>query len=130
MLYSGRDSKLSEHGTSPRVAMNLVNAGAMAGGMWSGGSAGHGLGETTRPILGSESCAESWPHPGALRSKEIMEEDIFEVTPVATLAATTALFLELTALLHKRGAISAGELGRNLLAASTEAGAEENARCV
>jgi len=59
-----------------------------------------------------------------------MEEDIFEVTPVAALSATTAIFLELAALLHKRGALSAGELGRNLLAAAGEAGADENARCV
>jgi len=71
-----------------------------------------------------------WRHHSVNPRKETMEEDIFEVTPVAALAATTTLFLELTALLHKRGAISAGELGRNLLAASTEAGVEDNARCV
>jgi hypothetical protein len=59
-----------------------------------------------------------------------MDEDIWEVTPAAALSATTALFLELTALLHKRGMISAPELGRNLLAAATEAGAEVNVRCV
>jgi hypothetical protein len=59
-----------------------------------------------------------------------MDEDVYEVTPTATLAATTALFLELTALLHKRGLISAPELGRNLLAAATEAGAEPNVRSV
>jgi hypothetical protein len=59
-----------------------------------------------------------------------MDEDVWEVTPVAALSATTALFLELAALLHKRGMISAPELGRNLLAAATEAGAETNVRCV
>ena len=59
-----------------------------------------------------------------------MDEEVFEVTPVAALSATTALFLELAALLHKRGLISAAELGRNLLAAAAEAGAEESARCV
>ena len=59
-----------------------------------------------------------------------MDEDIWEVTPAAALSATTALFLELTAVLHKRGMISAPELGRNLLAAATEAGAEVNVRCV
>jgi hypothetical protein len=59
-----------------------------------------------------------------------MDDEVLEVTPVAALSATTALFLELAALLHKRGAISASELGRNLLAAATEAGAEGNVRCV
>ena len=59
-----------------------------------------------------------------------MDEDIREVTPTAMLSATTALFLELTALLHKRGVISAPELGRNLLAAAAEAGAEPPVRCV
>ena len=59
-----------------------------------------------------------------------MDEDVWEVTPAAALSATAALFLELTALLHKRGMISAPELGRNLLAAATEAGAEANVRCV
>jgi hypothetical protein len=59
-----------------------------------------------------------------------VDQDVWEVTPVAALSATTALFLELTALLHKRGMISAPELGRNLLAAATEAGAEVNVRCV
>ena len=63
-----------------------------------------------------------------------MDEDVSEVTevtPAAALSATAALFLELTALLHKRGVISAPELGRNLLAAATtEAGAEVNVRCV
>lgn len=59
-----------------------------------------------------------------------MDEEVLEVTPVAALSATTALFLELAALLHKRGAISAPELGRNLLAAAAEAGAEGNVRCV
>ena len=59
-----------------------------------------------------------------------MDEDIWEVTPAAALSATTALFLELTAVLHKRGMISAPELGRNLLAAATEAGAAVNVRCV
>jgi hypothetical protein len=59
-----------------------------------------------------------------------MDQDVFEVTPTGALSATTALFLELTALLHKRGLISANELGRNLLAAAAEAGAESNVRCV
>ena len=59
-----------------------------------------------------------------------MDQDVYEVTPVATLAATTALFLELTALLHKRGLISATELGRNLLAAASEAGTEGSERSV
>ncbi len=59
-----------------------------------------------------------------------MDEDVWEVTPTAALSATTALFLELAALLHKRGMISAPELGRNLLAAATEAGADVHVRCV
>ena len=54
-----------------------------------------------------------------------MDEDVWGVTPAAALSTTTALFWELTALLHKRGVISAPELGRNLLAA-TEAGADVN----
>ncbi len=59
-----------------------------------------------------------------------MDQDVFEVTPTAVLSATTAMFLELAALLHKRGLISAPELGRNLLAAAAEAGADSNVRCV
>lgn len=59
-----------------------------------------------------------------------MDEDVWEVTPVAVLSTTTAMFLELAALLHKQGVISAPELGRNLLAAATEAGADANVRCV
>lgn len=55
-----------------------------------------------------------------------MDEDVWGVTPAAALSTTTALFWELTALLHKRGVISAPELGRNLLAAATEAGADVN----
>ena len=41
-----------------------------------------------------------------------MDEGVWEVTPAAALSTTTALFLELTAVLHKRGVISAPELGR------------------
>lgn len=59
-----------------------------------------------------------------------MDEDVWEVTPVAVLSTTTALYLELAALLHKQGVISAPELGRNLLAAAIEAGADTNDRCV
>ena len=59
-----------------------------------------------------------------------MDDDVWEVTPAAALSTTTALFLELAALLHKRGVVSAPDLGRNLLAASTEAGADVNVRCV
>ena len=59
-----------------------------------------------------------------------MDEDVWEVTPAAALSATTALYVELIALLHKRGMISAPELGRNLMAAATEAGADVNVRCV
>jgi hypothetical protein len=59
-----------------------------------------------------------------------VDEDVWEVTPAAALSATTALFLELAALLHKRGMISAPELGRNLMAAAMEGGAEVNVRCV
>ena len=62
--------------------------------------------------------------------EEQMDQDVFEVTPTAALSATTALFLELAALLHKRGLISAPELGRNLLTAAAEAGADSNVRCV
>jgi hypothetical protein len=59
-----------------------------------------------------------------------MDEDIWEVTPAATLSTTTALFLELASMLHKQGVISAPELGRNLLSAAAEAGADLNVRCV
>ena len=60
-----------------------------------------------------------------------MDEDVSEViTPAAALSITTALFLELIAVLHKRGVISAPELGRNLLAAATEAGADVHVRSV
>lgn len=59
-----------------------------------------------------------------------MDEEVWEVTPAAALSTTTALFLELTAVLHKRGVISAPELGRNLLAAATEAGADVHVRGV
>lgn len=59
-----------------------------------------------------------------------MDEDLWEVTPAAALSTTTALFLELTAVRHKRGVISVSELGRNLLAAATEAGADADVRGV
>ncbi len=59
-----------------------------------------------------------------------MDDEVWEVTPAAALSTTTALFLELTAVLHKRGVISAPELGRNLLATATEAGADADVRGV
>lgn len=59
-----------------------------------------------------------------------MDEEIWEVTPAAALSITTALFLELTAVLHQRGVISAPALGRNLMAAASEAGADANVRGV
>jgi hypothetical protein len=75
-------------------------------------------------------CPQIGQSGGQYFVEDQMDEDVFEVTPVAALSATTALFLELAALLHKRGLISAPELGRNLLAAAAEAGADLNVRCV
>ena len=59
-----------------------------------------------------------------------MDEKAWEVTPAAALSTMTALFLELTAVLHNRGVISAPELGRNLMAAATEGGADANVQGV
>lgn len=90
--------------------------------------------ETRRCDLCPSASKASARRPGGLSDAVFVEEqmakDVFEVTPMAALSATTALFLELAALLHKRGSISAVELGRNLLAASAEAGADSNVRCV
>jgi hypothetical protein len=60
----------------------------------------------------------------------MMDEEVFEVTPVAALSVTTTLFLELSAALHKSGAISAASLGQNILASAREAEAADGDRSV